>query len=330
MFAKRISYLTGAILVLIFACIASVMFGARDIPFSDVLAAFAGESETVNQAAAALRIPRTLLAVVIGAALAVSGLAMQAVTRNPLADPGIFGVLAGASLFVVTGITFFDLHSQFSTMLVAIAGSFTAAIFVYFVGSLGPGGVTNLKLALAGAATAAALSSFSAAILLPRVDVMDKFRFWQIGSVGGAQWEQILAGLPLFAVGFALAIGTATGMNALALGDDLAQGLGVSVGVQRLLASLSAVILAGTATALAGPIGFLGLIVPHFCRLLLGSDYRWLIPATAISGGSLLVIADTVGRVINRPAEVAVGVLLPILGAPIFMYIVRRQKVREL
>ena len=274
--------------------------------------------------------PRTVLAMLVGAALAVSGAVMQGVTRNPLADPGILGVTTGAALFVVAGIAFFGLASPTSYIWVAIAGAALAATFVYAVGSLGRGGATPLKLALAGAASSAAFTSLISAILLPRIDVMDSFRFWQIGGVGGAQTEKTLQVLPFLAVGALLSLGTARGLNSLALGDDLARGLGEHVGRTRLLAAVGAVTLAGAATAVAGPIGFVGLAVPHLCRLLVGVDHRWLLPFSAVLGAALLTTADVVGRLVARPAEVDVGIVTALLGAPVFIAIVRRQKVRAL
>ena len=274
--------------------------------------------------------PRTVLAMLVGAALAVSGAVMQGVTRNPLADPGILGVTTGAALFVVAGIAFFGLASPTSYIWVAIAGAALAASFVYAVGSLGRGGATPLKLALAGAASSAAFTSLISAILLPRIDVMDSFRFWQIGGVGGAQTEKTLQVLPFLAVGALLSLATARGLNSLALGDDLARGLGEHVGRTRLLAAVGAVTLAGAATAIAGPIGFVGLAVPHLCRLLVGVDHRWLLPFSAVMGAALLTTADVVGRLVARPAEVDVGIVTALLGAPVFIAIVRRQKVRAL
>ncbi|AKK07990.1 ABC-type Fe3+-siderophore transport system, permease component [Corynebacterium testudinoris] len=327
---RRLLFTLALILGLGVVGVASVAFGMRDISFTDVWAALQGHTDTVDQAAAHQRIPRTILAMIIGAALAVSGTTMQAITRNPLADPGIFGVLAGAALAVVIGIAFFGLNNQVSTFFVAIIGSAAAAIFVYTVGSLGGAGATPLTLALAGAATAAAATSLVSAILLPRVDVMDTFRFWQIGNVGGADFEQMALAAPFLIVGGLLCWGSATGLNALALGDDIATGLGARTGTTRLVSTLGAVTLCGVATALAGPIGFVGLIIPHLCRLLVGTDHRWLMPITALAGAILLVSADTLGRVVNRPSEIAVAVLTPIIGAPLFIWIVRRTKAREL
>lgn len=326
----RVSAILVSLALIAVLAVASLAFGARDIELADVLAALRGSTDTLPQAAAATRIPRTILGFAIGAALAVSGTAMQAVTRNPLADPGIFGVLSGASLTVVIGFTFFGLSSRLGTMAVAVIGSAAAATFVYAVGALGRGGATPLKLTLAGAATTAATSSLVSAILLPRTDVMDRFRFWQIGSVGGASWQDLAVGLPLLAVGFLICWASATGMNSLALGDDVATGLGVNVWRARLFSSFGAVLLCGVATTLAGPIAFVGLITPHVMRLLTGTDHRWLIPISALAGAVLLIAADVVGRVLTRPEEIAVGIITPVIGAPLFIWIVRRQKVREL
>jgi iron complex transport system permease protein len=168
------------------------------------------------------------------------------------------------------------------------------------------------------------------AILLPRIDIVERFRFWQIGGVGGATWDRIGVALPFLAVGALVCFVCARGMNSLALGDDLAAGLGQNVARTRLVAFVGAVILCGAATAIAGPIGFVGLIVPHMCRLLVGTDHRWLLPFTAVSGAALLVAADVVGRLIARPDEVEVGVITALIGAPLFIWIVRRQRVREL
>lgn len=327
---RRFSYLLLLIALLVVACVCSVMFGVRSIELSDAVAALLGHADTTEQAAATARIPRTVLGFAVGAALAVSGTAMQAVTRNPLADPGIFGVLSGAGLAVVIGIAFFGMTNPVATMVVAVIGAAAAAVFVYTVGSLGRGGATPLKLALAGAATSAALSALVSAVLLPRIDVMDSFRHWQIGGVSGANWDRLSLAAPLLIIGGLICWLSARGMNALALGDEMATGLGESVLRTRLVASLGAVLLCGVATALAGPIGFVGLIVPHLCRLLVGTDHRWLIPFSALAGAALIIYADTLGRVLTRPSEIAVGIIMPLLGAPFFIWIVRRQKVREL
>ncbi|MCL8025339.1 FecCD family ABC transporter permease [Nocardioides bruguierae] len=326
----RLGWVLATLGLLALVCAASVAFGVRAVSVSDIAAGLSGSTDTIAQAAVSKRVPRTVLAILVGGALGLSGAVMQGVTRNPLADPGILGVTTGSSLAVVCGIAFFGLSSPVGYIWVAIAGAALAATFVYLVGSLGRGGATPLKLALAGAATSAALSSLISAVLLPRIDVMDSFRFWQIGGVGGAETDKTLQVLPFLALGVLLSLASARGLNSLALGDDVAAGLGAHVGRTRLLAATGAVVLAGAATAVAGPIGFVGLAVPHVCRLLVGVDHRWQLPFSALVGAVLLVAADVVGRLVARPEEVDVGIVTALLGAPFFLWIVRRQKVRAL
>jgi iron complex transport system permease protein len=323
-------WLLGALGVLGLLMVASVMVGSREVGLDDIVAALGGSIDGFDEAAVAKRIPRTVLAVIAGAALGMSGAVMQGVTRNPLADPGILGVNLGASLAVVLGLAYFGLSGATSFIWVAIAGAAVAALFVYTVGSLGRGGATPLKLALAGAATSAALASFVTAVVLPRNDIADGVRSWQIGGVGGASFESTQQVLPFLLVGFAICFLSARGLNSLALGDDLAAGLGERVAIARGAASLGAVVLCGATTAVTGPIAFVGLVVPHACRLLIGVDHRWLLPFSAVLGAALLTGADIIGRIAARPGEVDVGIITALIGAPFFIYIVRRQKVRAL
>ncbi|WXG71792.1 iron ABC transporter permease [Rhodococcus sovatensis] len=317
-------------MVLFGLVIASITIGSREVGVDDILAALGGSRDGFDQAAVAARLPRTVLALLAGAALAVSGAVMQGVTRNPLADPGILGVNMGASLAVVSGITFFGLAAATSFVWVAIGGAAVAAIFVYAIGSLGRGGATPLKLALAGAVTSAALLSFVSAIALPRSDLAGGIQSWQIGGVGGAVFDRISMVLPFLLVGFAICMLSARGLNSLALGDDLAAGLGERVAFVRGACAVGAVILCGAVTAVTGPIGFVGLVVPHMCRLLVGVDHRWLLPFSALGGAALLTAADVLGRIVARPAEIDVGIITALVGAPFFIYIVRRQKVSAL
>jgi iron complex transport system permease protein len=326
----RVAWLGVTVVVLGLLCAASVAFGARVVSADEIVSALGGDVSGVSEAAVIARVPRTVLALLVGAALGLAGASMQAVTRNPLADPGILGVSGGAALAVVVGIAFFGLANPYAYLGVAIAGAAAAAVFVYTVGSLGRGGATPLKLTLAGAAISAAFTSLTSAILLPRVDVIETFRFWQIGGVGGATWDRIAIVLPVLVIGTVICLLCARGMNSLALGDDLATGLGENVFRTRLIAAGGAVVLCGAATAVAGPIAFVGLVVPHICRLLVGTDHRWLLPFSALAGASLLVAADIVGRVVARPEEIEVAIITAFIGAPFFIWIVRRQKVREL
>lgn len=320
----------GLMVLLALLCAVSITVGARDVQWSDILAALSGADETVGQAAVALRIPRTLLALVAGAALGLAGAVMQGVTRNPLADPGILGVNTGAALAVVIGVVWFGMASTGAFVWAATAGAGLTAMFVYTVGSMGRGGATPLKLTLAGAATSIAFSSLVIALVLPRADIAGGIRAWQVGGVGGASFDRILPILPFVVTGLLLCIVSARKLNALALGDELAAGLGERVAVARAMAALGAVLLCGATTAACGPIGFVGLVVPHLCRLLTGIDHRWLLPFSATGGACLLLLADIVGRIAARPAEIDVGIITAFVGAPFFIWIVRRQRMREL
>lgn len=323
----RTLWLVGLLLVLAAVMAASVALGSREVGWQDIMAAFGGAADTFEQAAVAKRIPRTLLAALVGAALGLAGAVMQGVTRNPLADPGILGVNTGAALAVAIAVAGFGLVTYTGYIWTAIAA---AAVFVYAIGSLGRGGATPLKLALAGAATSAALSSFITAVVLGRNDIASTLRSWQIGGVGGGSFEAIGQVLPFLAVGMLISLASARSLNSLALGDELAAGLGERVALARAVAALGAVVLCGAATAVCGPIGFVGLVVPHLCRLLIGPDHRWLLPFSAVGGAILLTGSDVVGRLVARPSEVDVGIITALIGAPFFISIVRRQKVREL
>lgn len=326
----RSFWLFGLVAVLAALCALSVTVGTRDVAWTDIGAALAGRVDSIGQAAVSVRIPRTLLAVIAGAALGLAGAIMQGVTRNPLADPGILGVNMGASLAVVVGIAWFDISSSEAYIWTAILGAGCSAVFVYTIGSLGRGGATPLKLALAGAATSVAFASMVIAVVLPRNDIAGGIRSWQIGGVGGATFERILPVLPFLAAGFIISLLSARKLNSLALGDELAAGLGERVALARAVAALGAILLCGATTAVCGPIGFLGLVVPHLCRLLVGVDHRWLLPFSTASGACLLLAADIVGRLVARPAELDVGIVTALVGAPFFIAIVRRQRVREL
>lgn len=323
-------WLAVVVCCLLLLCFLSVSLGTRNVSWTDILAALDGHVDSIGQAAVAMRIPRTLLAVLAGSALGLAGAVMQGVTRNPLADPGILGVNMGASLAVVLGVAWFGIASSQAYIWTAILGAGLAAVFVYTIGSLGRGGATPLKLALAGAATSVAFSSMVIAVVLPRNDIAGGIRSWQIGGVGGATFERIDYVLPFLAAGFLISLFSARKLNSLALGDELAAGLGEHVATARAIASFGAILLCGATTAICGPIGFVGLIVPHLCRLLIGVDHRWLLPFSALAGACLLVSADIVGRIIARPAELDVGIVTAFVGAPFFIWIVRRQRVRDL
>ncbi|PTR19211.1 iron ABC transporter permease [Cereibacter azotoformans] len=315
---------------LVLACALSVTVGTRGVNWPDILGGLAGRTETIGEAVVAVRVPRTLLAVLAGAALGLSGAVMQGITRSPLADPGILGVNAGAAMAVVLGMAWFGMETLSAHLWSAILGAAAAACFVYAVGSLGRGGATPLKLALAGAATSIAVSSLTVAIILPRGDIAGSVQSWQVGGVGGASVDALAAMLPFLVAGGAISLWSARNLNMLALGDDAAAGLGVPVALSRLIAAAGAVLLCGATTAICGPIGFVGLVVPHVGRLLVGVDHRWLLPFAALSGALLLTLADVLGRIAARPGELDVGIVTAFAGAPVFIWIVRRRRIREL
>ena len=320
------------LIILLGVCIlASLAFGSRMVGWTDVLDGLfhpdvqSHEANVVRQ-----RIVRTIFSLMCGAALGVSGALMQSVTRNPIADPSILGVNTGASLFVVCGIAFFNISSANEYIWMAIAGAIITAIFVFGIGSMGNGGATPLKLVLAGAATSAILSSLVTAVMIPRTNVMDQFRFWQVGSVGAGNWDSISQFIPFLLVGMLIAIFTAPALNALALGDDVATGLGVRTGTVRFAAAFGGVLLCGVATALAGPIGFIGLLATHLIRLVIGPDLRYVIPMSALSGAIILTISDVCGRLIGSPGELEVGIVTAFVGAPILILITMKAKIRAL
>jgi len=309
----------------------SLAFGARDMSLAAAFHGLVSPSlDSINDLAVQSRIPRTIAGLLVGASLGLGGAMMQGVARNPLADPGILGVNAGAALFVVVALTFLGVTTTLGYLGFAFAGAAVAAVVVYSVAVLGREGATPLKLALAGAAVTAALTSLVTAVLLTRQDSLDAFRFWQVGALAGRSSESIVAVLPFIVVAGALALASGRMLNVLALGDDLGRTLGQRVGLSRLVGAIVVVVLCGSATALAGPIGFVGLVIPHVARLIVGSDYRWILPLSAILGPVLLLSADVIGRVIARPGEVEVGIVTAVIGAPVFILIVRYRRMASL
>lgn len=319
------------VLLLIASIAASLLFGARAISMQELVdGLFYPDRDSHGANIIRKRVSRTIFALFCGAALGVAGALMQAVTRNPLADPSILGVNTGASLFVVFGIAYLNITSANQYIWFALIGAGLTAIFVFGIGSLGRGGATPIKLVLAGAATTAALSSLVTAIMIPSTYAMDQFRFWQIGSVGSGTWDSIITFIPFLLVGLGIAFITAPALNALALGDEVASSLGVHPTFLRFSAALGGVLLCGAATALAGPIGFIGLLATHVMRLILGPDLRFVIPMSALSGAIILIISDCLGRVIGSPGELEVGVVTAFIGAPILILLAKKSKVRSL
>ncbi|GAA1385328.1 iron chelate uptake ABC transporter family permease subunit [Pseudonocardia kongjuensis] len=318
--------------VLLGVCLLSVMVGAKEIPASTVLDAFTAFDPTNNDHLFVRleRVPRTVLGLLVGLALGLAGTVMQAVARNPLADPGVLGINAGASLLVVVGITTFGLTALSGYVWFGFVGAALAAVVVYGVSALGREGATPIKLALAGAAANAAFVSFTTAVLLTNSDAFEQFRLWQVGSLAGRDWEVVTSVTPFIALGAVVALLSGGLLNTLALGDDMARALGANITRARVVSGLSVVLLCGAATAAAGPIGFVGLAIPQVARLIAGPDNRWLLPYAAVLAPVLVLGADVLGRIIARPGEVQVGILTAVIGAPVFIALVRGRRVSSL
>lgn len=309
----------------------SLCFGSRFVSFSAVANALLGkETASLETKVVLARVPRTIFGILAGGALGISGTLMQSVTRNPVADPSILGINTGASLFVVVGIAYLHISSANQYIWLAILGALLTTLLVYGIASLGKEGATPLKLALSGSAVAITLGSFVSTIMLPNDTVMQNFRFWTVGSIGRATTESIRLIFPFIAVGFLLSVCLAPSLNALALGDEAASALGVNVKFVRSAATAASALLCGATTALAGPIGFVGLMVPHLIRLFLGSEMRLMMPFSFLGSSTLLLISDIIGRIIGSPGETEVGIVTAVLGAPLFIYIIRKGTVSSL
>lgn len=317
------------VVVLGVVCAASLLVGSRGLAPTDALAALLDGDHPVHGVVAA-RLARTVLGLAVGAALGLAGALLQGLTRNPLADPGILGVNAGASFAMVLAISVFGVSALTGYVWFAFVGAAVAMVLVHAIAAFGRDGATPMKLAIAGAALTAAVTSWTSGILLTDKQTVDVFRLWQVGTVGGRGYDVLLIGLPFLVVGAVLALACSRTLNALALGDDLARGLGRRVWLDRLVIGVAVVLLAGAATALAGPIAFVGLIVPHAVRAVAGPDYARVLPLSLAAGSALVVAADTVGRVVLPPTEVQVGIMTAVLGAPVFLWLVRRGRTGSL
>jgi iron complex transport system permease protein len=330
--AARVGGLAVAVLALALACVASVAFGAKPISLRTVLDAFLHYDPSVSDhlVVRSLRVPRTIVGLLVGGALGLAGTVMQGVTRNPLADPGILGVQAGSALFVVIAIHSFGITSLVGYVWFAFFGAAFASVLVYGLGSAGRGGATPLKLALAGSAVTALLASITTAVLLTDVSTLDQFRFWAVGSLAGRDASIARQVAPFVLAGSVMALVSGRHLNAMALGDDVARSLGQRLGASRAFCMLCIVLLCGGATAAAGPIAFVGLTVPHMARAIAGPDYRWVLPYSLVLAPTLLLSSDVIGRVVARPGELQVGIVTALVGSPFFVVLVRRRKLASL
>jgi len=323
--------LATAFVALLGAVAASLAIGARSIPLAEVIAALtAFDDSDAHVIITELRVPRTEIGLLVGAALGAAGALMQGVTRNPLADPGILGINAGAAFAVVLAIFLLGVSSVALYAWFALLGAALTAVLIYGLGASGRDGATPIKLALAGAVLSFLLVSLTSAVLVFDTPTLDEYRFWIVGSIAGRDAGVALSVLPFIGVGLLIALVAGRSLNALALGDEVARSLGQQVGRTRAMSGVGFVLLAGGAVAAAGPIAFIGLTVPHVARALVGPDYRWIVPFSMVLGAFLLLASDVIGRVVARPGELEVGVVTAAIGAPFFIWLVRRRRLAEL
>ncbi|MGW5497941.1 FecCD family ABC transporter permease [Streptomyces olivaceoviridis] len=326
--AARALGLLLSVVLLVFVALASIAIGAKALSLDQVWHGLFHDTGTYGDVVVDERLARTALGLLAGAALGLSGAVLQALTRNPLAEPGLLGMNAGASAAVVTAMTYFGVTSLSGYVWFAFLGAAAVGALVWFLG--GSRGATPVRLALAGTAISAALYGYLQAVLITDGAALGKMRFWTVGSLVSATNSTIVQVLPFLAVGTVLALALARPLNAVEMGDDTARALGANLGRTRALAMLAAVVLCGAATAACGPIVFVGLMVPHVVRSFTGPDLRWIMPYATVLAPVLLLGADVVGRVVARPAELQVGIVTAIIGGPVFIFLVRRRRTAQL
>ncbi|MFI6809438.1 FecCD family ABC transporter permease [Streptomyces luteogriseus] len=326
--AVRAFGLLLSVAILVLVALASIAIGAKELSLGQVWHGLFEDSGTYGDVVVAERLSRTLLGLLAGAALGLAGAVLQALTRNPLADPGLLGINAGASAAVVTAITYFGVTSLSGYVWFAFFGAAAVGALVWFLG--GSRGATPVRLALAGTAISAALYGYLQAMMIMDEAALGKMRFWTVGSLASATDSTITQVLPFLLAGTVLALALARPLNAMAMGDDTAKALGANLNRTRALSMLAATVLCGAATAACGPIVFVGLMVPHVVRSFTGPDLRWILPYAAILSPVLLLGADVIGRIVARPSELQVGIVTAILGGPVFIFLVRRRRTAQL
>ncbi|MBC2903238.1 iron chelate uptake ABC transporter family permease subunit [Streptomyces cupreus] len=315
-------------MILVLVALASIAIGAKDLSLAQVWHGLFQDTGTYGDIVVDERVSRTVLGLLAGAALGLAGAVLQALTRNPLADPGLLGINAGASAAVVTAITFFGVTSMSGYIWFAFFGAAAVGALVWFLG--GSRGATPVRLALAGTAISAALYGYLQAVMISDNAALGRMRFWTVGSLSSATDSTIKQVLPFLVIGMILALALARPLNAMSMGDDTAKALGAHLSRTRALSMLAATVLCGAATAACGPIVFVGLMVPHVVRSFTGPDLRWILPYAGVLSPVLLLGADVIGRVIARPSEVQVGIITAIIGGPVFILLVRRRRTAQL
>jgi iron complex transport system permease protein len=328
---RRLLGLLVVLVLLATVTVLSVVVGSRDLPLSTVWDALTGaDTGRDAQVVTTLRIPRTVMGLLVGAALGVAGALIQAVTRNPLADPGILGVNAGSAFAVAMGVGLLGVTAPSGYVWFAFGGALVTTVIVYLIGSIGRGSVSPAQLTLAGVALGAVLSGITSALLLADQETFSVIRAWEAGSFADRGADVIGATAPFLGAGLVIALVLGPALNAVALGDDLAHALGAKVLRTRVLSLLAITLLAGSATAMAGPVAFVGLMIPHIARWIVGPDQRWIIAYSVLLAPVLTVAADVLGRVVLPTGEMQVGIVTAFLGAPVLVLLVRRQRVSGL
>ncbi|MCD4532819.1 iron chelate uptake ABC transporter family permease subunit [Nocardioides sp. cx-169] len=318
-------------ILVVAALLASLALGSRPIPFPEVLGALFGSDATDNATVVtSQRLPRTMLALVAGTALGMAGALMQGHTRNPLADPGLFGVNAGAGFGVAVLVFGFGVASDSAIVLAALVGAGAVSVLVFVAGLNSMRGSALVTLAILGTTAAALLTALTSALIMLDRRTLDVLRFWEAGSLANPDTSTWWLVMPLIALGTALALANGVSLRALALGEDVAQTLGSRVRTARITGIAAITLLCGASTAVCGPIGFVGLVAPHAVRWAAGHDYRWLVPLAGLAGAVLLLAADTLGRVLTRPGELQAGIVMAALGAPVLLAITRRRRLVSL
>ncbi|OZF08443.1 iron ABC transporter permease [Rhodococcus sp. 15-1154-1] len=313
--------------LLLVAIIGSLMFGSNPLPFGDVWhVIWHRDGSEASSIVWTLRMPRTLIGIVTGAAFALAGSLIQALTRNPLADPGILGVNAGAGFAVTLGVGIFGVTSISGYVWYAFVGAALATILVYLIGAARGAVASPVRLVLAGVALGAVLGGLSSFLMLIDPDTFQQLRKWGVGSIAATTLDDARLVLPFLLAGFVLAIAISRSLDAVALGDDLASSLGVKIVRVRTLGLIAVTLLAGGATALTGGIAFVGLMIPHIVRWFVGPNQRWIFAYSLIAGPIMVLLADTIGRVLGRPGEIEAGIVCAVIGAPVLIALVRHKK----
>lgn len=323
---RAVGVFVAGIVLLAVLCVASLVVGSASIPLSELWQAVTDPTDPIAEATLlGLRVPRTILGVVVGAALGVSGALMQALTRNPLADPGILGVNAGAGFAVTLGVAFLGITRIHEYLPFAFIGAFLAAALVYALAALGERPPSPLRMTLVGVATSAVLIGFSQTLALIDPETFDRMRFWGAGTLADRPAGTIETVLPWIAIGLLLAFVSGRALNAIALGDDVARSFGARIGLTRVLVALAITLLCGAATAAVGPIGFVGLMVPHLVRPFTGPDQRRILLFSAVLAPVLLLGSDILGRVMVD-SELQVGIVTALVGAPVLALLARNAR----